>query len=146
MALNRSPFERALARGLDITRKTQGVEITYSRGSTVLTISKAIQGYSRKREIEVGDEEILVEYQQWHIAVADLAPLGLPQVGDNITRYSDADGITRTFSVQPLELGESHFDWADIGRTQFNIETRLAGPQAFEVINPTGFDLSGNEM
>ena len=144
--LNQSPFERALQTGLDATRYTHGVEIIYKRGDTSRTISKAIQGYSRKREIEVGDEEILVEYQQWHIAVADLAAFGRPQVGDKVVRYSGPDASFRSFSVEQLDLSESAYDWADIGRTHYLIETRLDGPDAFEIINPSGFDISGNEL
>ncbi len=146
MSINRSPFENALKAGLDATRYAHGVQITYKRGGLSRTISKAIQGYSRKREIEVGDEEILVEYQQWHIAVADLAAFGIPQVRDKITRYSDADGSTRTFTVEQLDLSESCFDWADIGRTHYLIQTRLDGDDAFEIINPSGFDLAGNPI
>jgi len=41
-------------------------------------------------------------------------------------------------------LGETEWDWSDNAKSQFVIHTRKDG--AYEVSQPTGFDLSGNEL
>lgn len=139
-----SPHERGIQIGLRVTRHSQGVPITYTRGATVLNIRRAVQGYTSKRSIEVGGEEQVVEFQQWLIAVEDLGSLGNPQAGDLIKRRI---GTTLyTFTCECMEQGTPMWDWSDVAKTQFMINTRKDGASAFEVTEPSGFDLSGNEL
>ena len=139
-----SPFERAISNGLQTTRYFMGVPIVYTRGGTSLTISRALQGTTHKRSIEVGETEQVVQFQQWHIGVLDLSPLGPPERGDLITRV--IDNVTHVFSVEAIALGETEWDWSDVAKTQYIINTRKSGDSAFEVSEPTGFDLSGNPL
>jgi hypothetical protein len=137
-----SPFERAIKTGLKVTRQTQGVPVTYRRNSTNIKIKHALQGRTDKQTIDVGGEEQVIETQDWYIAVEDIASLGNPQRGDLIIRK--LDGVTYTFSVECRMLGETEWDWSDNAKSQFVIHTRKDG--AYEVSQPTGFDLSGNEL
>jgi len=45
-----------------------------------------------------------------------------------------------------MDMGLSHWDWSDTGRTQYRIRTRADGATAYTVVKPNGFDLSGTEM
>lgn len=129
---------------LEHTRNMNASSITYTRGATTLTISKASQGQSVKRSIDVGGEEQVVETQEWMVGVSDLASLAPPQSGDLIART--INGTTHTFTVECLDMGESPWDFTDNGRTEYRIQTRKDGASAFEVSEPTGFDLQGNEL
>ena len=137
-----SLFERTVKLGLQLTRNVTGASVIYQRGATSLTISNAIQGYSSKQPIEVGGAEQVVEVQHWHIAVIDLAGLAPPQRGDLIIRYIDR--VPHIFSVETLNLGEVEWDWADNAKSTYDITTRRDG--AYDISEPTGFDLSGNEI
>ena len=140
----RSPHERALKAGLDATRRSHGVDVTYSRGASTLTVSRALQGDTFKTSIEVSGAEQVVETQQWLIGVADMGTLAPPQVGDLIKRT--IDGTEHVFSVEGLNPGVAPWDWSDTGKTQYEIQTRKDGAAAFEVTNPSGFDLAGEEI
>jgi hypothetical protein len=137
-----SPFERAIKTGLRVTRRTQGVAITYRRNSTNVKVRHALQGRTDKLTIDVGGDEQVVETQDWYIAVEDIASLGTPQRGDLIIRK--IDGVTYTFSVECPTIGEMEWDWSDTAKSQYIIRTRKDG--AYEVSQPTGFDISGNEL
>lgn len=139
-----SPFERALSTGLRVTRNAVGVPVTYLRGATSLTISNAVQGYTSKQSIDVGGTEQVVETIEWNIGVNELSALGPPESGDIITRV--VQGVSHVFSVECLSLGETAWDWSDPGRTQYKISSRKDGASAFEVSEPTGFDLAGGEL
>lgn len=139
-----SPFERAIKTGLKVTRQTQGVPITYRRNSTNVRIDRALQGRTDKQVIDVGGEEQVIQIQDWYIAVEDLSSLGTPQRGDLIIRK--IDGVTYTFSVECRLLGETEWDWSDTAKSQYVIHTRKDGSSSFEVSQPTGYDLSGNEL
>jgi hypothetical protein len=139
-----SLFENAVKVGLQVTREVFGIPITYTRGSTTLTISNALQGYTSKQSIEVGQAEQVVEVQNWYIAVSDLAGLAPPRRGDLITRYIGK--TPHIFSVETTDLGETEWDWVDTGKTQYTIKTRRDGAGAYEVSEPTGFDLAGDEI
>jgi hypothetical protein len=56
------------------------------------------------------------------------------------------DGTTHTYTVENMDMGLSHWDWSDTGRTQYRIRTRADGATAYTVVKPNGFDLSGTEM
>ena len=139
-----SPHERALNYGLSVTRNSFGVPVTYTRGATTLTISSALQGETLKGAIDVSGTEQIVELQDWLLAVSDLGSLWPPTPGDLITR--NIDGTDNTFTVEYRQAGESLWDWSDTGKTQVRLRTRKDGASAFEVSEPTGFDISGNEI
>jgi|32_taG_2_1085360.scaffolds.fasta_scaffold09129_2 hypothetical protein len=138
------PFERAVKVGLQVTRNAGGVPVTYSRGATTLSISSALQGRTNKTSIDVGGEEQVVEMQQWLIAVEDLRSLAPPQSGDLITR--NIGGTDYVFTVEAMTIGEVAWDWSDVAKSQYDITTRKDGSAAYEVSEPTGFDISGNEL
>lgn len=139
-----SPHERAVRTGLNTARRYGGVPVTYSRGATTLTVNNALQSTTVKANIEVGGEEQVVETQLWLIAVNDLASLGTPEVGDIIAR--NIQGTVYSFTVETLDFGDVAWDWTDTGKTQFAINTRKDGASAYEVSEPNGFDLQGNEL
>jgi len=141
---NRTPQEKQIESLLRVHRRNFGTEVVYSRGATDLTISSAIQGSTKKANIDVGDEEQVVETIEWLIGVEDLSPVGPPQFGDTITRI--IEGTSYVFKVTALYMGESPWDWSDRARSQYRINTRKDGANAFEVSEPTGFDLEGNEL
>ena len=88
-------------------------------------------------------QETVVELVDWLIDAAALT-IGIPAIGDIISR--DIDGTTYAYTVEQLEMGLSHWDWSDTGRTQYRIRTRKDGAAAFVVSTPNGFDISGNEI
>jgi len=96
-----------------------------------------------KLPIDVGGAEQVVEISDWLIRVSDLAGL-TPASGDIIVRV--IDGTTYTWSVETRELGETEWDWSDTARTTYRIRARKDGASAYEVSEPTGFDLAGNEL
>ena len=138
-----TPHERALKSGLAAARRLAGASVTYSRGATTLTISKAVEGTTRMGTLGHVGEEMVVELVDWMIDAAALT-MGPPQVGDTISR--NISGTVYTYTVENLEMGLSHWDWSDTGRTQYRIRTRKDGGTAYTVSTPNGFDISGNEM
>lgn len=144
MTSNYSFIDHAVKTALDHTRFMNRCTITYSRDATTLTLTNASQGHSQKGTIEVGGQEQVVEIQEWMIGVADLAALGQPQAGDIIVRT--IDGTSMTFTVECLQMGTPVWDYTDNTRSEFRIMARKDGASAFEVSEPTGFDLQGNEM
>ncbi len=93
----------------------------------------------------MGGTEQIVEMCDWLIPVSALSALNdTPDPADTIARV--IDGKTYTWTVEHRELGQSHWDWSDTSRTQYRIRTRKDGAAAYEVSNPTGFDISGNEI
>ena len=138
-----SPHERALKAGLAASRHCAGASVTYTRGATVLTISRAIEGTTRFGTMGHVGQETVVELVDWLINAAALT-IGEPAIGDIISR--SIDGTTYAYTVEQLEIGLSHWDWSDTGRTQYRIRTRKDGAAAFIVSTPNGFDISGNEI
>jgi hypothetical protein len=136
-------FETAISAGLTALRGIAGSPVTYTQGATTLTISNAVQGATMKLPIDVGGAEQVVEISDWLIRVSDLAGL-TPASGDIIVRV--IDGTTYTWSVETRELGETEWDWSDTARTTYRIRARKDGASAYEVSEPTGFDLAGNEL
>jgi len=137
--------ENALQAGMAALRTMSGVPVTYTSGATVLSISNAVQGDTRKGTIEVGGDEQVVEIADWLIAVKDFESLGsTPNEGDTIARV--ISGTTYTWTVEHRDMGETHWDWSDTSRTQYRIRTRKDGAGAYEISQPTGFDLGGNEL
>ena len=140
-----SAFETAIQAGMAAARLVAGASVTYSRSATSITVANAVQGETRKGVIDVGGTEQVVEMCDWLIEVSALAALGdTPDPEDTISRV--IDGTTYTWTVEHRELGQSHWDWSDTSRTQYRIRTRKDGAAAYEVINPSGFDISGNEI
>ena len=135
-----SSHERALSAGLSATRRAMGIPVTYTRGATTLTVSKAVQGDTFKAELD----GVIVEFQDWLISVADLSPLSAPEIGDLITR--NIDGTDYVFTLEHPSEGRPSWDWSDTGKTQYRIHTRKDGAAAFDVPQKNGFDLSGTEM
>jgi len=138
-----SHFETALQAGMNAIRTVAGAPITYAQGGFTLTISNAVQGRTLKTTIEVGEEEQIVEVADWLIEVVDLAGI-IPAAGDIITRV--IDGSTYVWTVETRGMGETEWDWSDTSRTTYRIRTRKDGASAYEVSNPTGYDLAGNEL
>ncbi len=124
-------------------RTVAGSSVTYTQGATTLTISNAVQAGTGKSNIDIGDTEQVVEVADWLIKVSDLAGL-VPASGDIIVRV--IDGTTYTWSVEAMDVGETEWDWADTSRTTYQIRSRKDGASAYEVSQPTGFDLAGDEL
>lgn len=120
-----------------------GSPVTYTQGATTLTISQAVQGNTLKSTIEVGSAEQVVEIADWLIRVTDMAAL-TPASGDIIVRV--IDGTTYTWTVEARDYGATEWDWSDTSRTTYRIRSRKDGESAYEVSEPTGFDLAGNEL
>ena len=139
-----TPLEKAVQASLTAVRRIHGAPVTYSRGATTLTISRAVQGRTGKVTIEVGGAEQVVEVADWIIKVTDLASLYPPENGDVIVRT--VEGATYTWTMEPMSIGETSWDWSDTSRTTVRIRSRKDGADAYEVSNPTGFDLAGNEL
>ena len=138
-------FDTAIQAGMATARQIAGSSVTYTRGATVITISDAVQGETRKGVIDVGGSEQVVEMCDWLIEVNALGSLAdTPDPADVIARV--IDGTTYTWTVEHREIGETHWDWSDNTRTQYRIRTRKDGTGAYEVSKPTGFDLAGNEL
>lgn len=138
-----SAHERALKVGMRASRHIAGASVTYTRASTSITISKAIQGELRYGTIGNAGAEVVVELVDWLIDATALT-LGDPAIGDTIARV--IDGTTHTYTVENMDMGLSHWDWSDTGRTQYRIRTRADGATAYTVVKPNGFDLSGTEI
>ena len=136
-------FEKGIQACLQGVRSVAGSPVTYAQDSTTLTIDKAVQGMTSKDTIDIGETEQVVEVADWLIKVTDLAGL-TPSAGDIITRV--IDGTTYTWTVEARELGETPWDWCDTSRTTYRIRSRKDGASAYEVSEPTGFDLAGNEL
>ena len=140
-----SVLEKAIQAGLTAARSVAGAVVTYARDSTSITVSKAVQGETRKGVIDIGGSEHIVEMCDWLIDVSSLSGLGdTPDPGDIIAR--DIGDVTYTWTVEHRELGQSHFDWTDTTRTQYRIRTRKDGADAYEINRRSGFDISGNEI
>tara|TARA_B100000519_G_C14187336_1_gene411405 strand:+ start:420 stop:857 length:438 start_codon:yes stop_codon:yes gene_type:complete len=137
-------LENAVKAGMNAVRRIHGAPITYSRDSTTLTVSRAIQGRTFKTTIDVGEKEQVVEAADFIIKVIDLGNLAPPQKGDIIVRT--VEGQTYTWTVETLSIGESPWDWSDTARTFYRIRTRKDGADAYEVSEPSGFDLAGDEL
>jgi len=138
-----SHFETAIKAGLTAIRAIAGSPVTYTQGATTLTIDQAVQASTQKLPIEVGGNEQVVEVADWLIKVTDMAGI-TPASGDIITRV--IDGSTYTWTVETRELGETEWDWSDTSRSTYRIRSRKDGASAYEVSEPTGFDLAGNEL
>lgn len=138
-----SPFELALRAGLRASRQVAGVSVTYVRGATTLTVSKAIPGDLRQEVLPQDGVEAVVEFTDWRIEAAALT-LGEPAIGDTIARV--IDGVTHAYTVESPGIGLKHWDWSDSSRSQYIIRTRKDGATAFDVTTPNGFDLSGGEI
>lgn len=138
-----SHMEKALQACMTAVRKVQGSPVTYAQGETTLTISNAVQGRTLKDTIDIGETEQVVEIADWLIKVTDLVNL-TPASGDIITRV--IDGTTYTWTVEARDLGETPWDWSDTSRTTYRIRSRKDGDSAYEVSEPTGFDLQGVEL
>lgn len=139
-----SAHERALKVGMEASRHIAGVSVTYARsGSSDVTIKRAIQGELRYGTIGNAGAESVVELVDWLIDATALT-LGDPAIGDTIARV--IDGTTHTYTVENMDMGLSHWDWSDTGRTQYRIRTRVDGASAYTVVKPNGFDLSGTEI
>jgi len=139
-----TPLEKAVQISLKAVRRVAGAPVTYSRDATTLTISQAVQGRTSKVNIDIGGAEQVVEAADWLIKVTDLSTLAPPEAGDIIVRT--VEGVTYTWTVETLEMGEVEWDWSDTARTAYRIHTRKDGASAYEVSEPTGFDLSGAEL
>ena len=139
-----TPLEKAVQVSLKAVRKVAGTPVTYSRGETTLTISQAVQGRTSKVNIDIGGAEQVIEAADWRIKVTDLSSLAPPEAGDLIVRT--VEGVTYTWTVETLDFGEVEWDWSDTARTAYRIHTRKDGVSAYEISNPTGFDLSGVEL
>ena len=138
-------LDAALKAGFSAARTIAGVSISYVRGATTLTVSHAVQGETIKGVIDVGGSEQVVELCDWLISVDALAALNdTPAPGDVITRT--IAGKSYVWTVEHRELGSTHWDWSDPARTQYRIRTRKDGAAAYEVSQPTGFDLAGVEV
>jgi hypothetical protein len=138
-----SHFETALQAAMTGIRTITGSPVTYTQGATTLTITNAVQGSTMKGTIDVGGAEQIVEMADWLIEVIDMAGL-TPASGDIIVRV--IDGTTYTWSVEARDMGETEWDWSDTSRTTYRIRSRKDGAAAYEVSEPTGFDLAGNEL
>lgn len=136
-----SAFERALTAGLALSRTVAGVSVTVTRGATSINLT-AVQGQTQKLVIDE-TSEATVDAVDWLIPVAAYT-LGNPAIGDIITRK--INGTTYTYTVESLQMGQQPWDWSDTGKTQYRIRSRKDGGSAFEVVQPNGFDISGNEM
>jgi hypothetical protein len=139
-----TPLEKAVQVSLKAVRKVAGAPVTYSRGETTLTISQAVQGRTSKVNIDIGGAEQVVEAADWLIKVTDLSSLAPPEAGDLIVRT--VEFVSYTWTVETLEMGEVEWDWSDTARTAYRIHTRKDGVSAYEISEPTGFDLSGAEL
>jgi len=139
-----TPLENAVIANLNAVRKVHGASVTYSRDSTSLTVSQAVQGSTGKTTIDVGGTEQVVEVADFIIKVSDLGDLAPPQNGDLIVRVIGDDSYTWT--VEPLSAGETAWDWSDTARTTYRIRTRKDGADAYEVSETSGFDLAGDEL
>lgn len=136
-----SAFERALTAGLALSRTVAGVSVTVTRGATSINLT-AVQGQTQKLVIDE-TSEATVDAVDWLIPVAAYT-LGSPAAGDIITRK--INGTTYTYTVESLQMGQQPWDWSDTGKTQYRIRSRKDGGSAFDVVQPNGFDISGNEM
>ena len=144
-----SVFEQAIRTGLSAIRSNAGSPITYMQTSTgvSITIDDAVQGRTRKDNISVGGAEQVVETADFLVKVERFEALGdtdIPEPGDLITRV--IDGVTYTWTVEARDFGETAWDWSDTSRDTYRIRTRKDGDGAYEVSQPSGFDLSGNEL
>ncbi len=137
-----SILESAITAGLALTRTAAGVSVTVSRGASTITVSNAIQGETQKAPLGA-DTEATVDFADWLIPVASYT-LGVPEIGDTITRT--VNGVAYTYTVESMDYGQSPWDWSDTAKTQYRIKTRKDGGNAFDVTQPNGFDVRGEEM
>lgn len=138
-----SPHELALRAGLRASRQFAGVAVTYSRDASSLSILKAIQGTTRYATLSHTGTEIVVELVDWLIDEVALT-LGTPEIGDTITRV--LDDASYVYTVEQPEMGLSHWDWSDTGRTQYRIRTRKTSPAPVIDSKPNGYDIRGEEI
>lgn len=95
-----------------------GATVTYARGATSLTVTAVVGRtvFSSNADggprVEFGDRDYLV-------AVADLAALVAPRIGDRIT---DAAGLV--FEVQEPNTGEPAWRYSDPDRTEFRVHCK----------------------
>jgi hypothetical protein len=137
-----SAFESALQAGMGAVRSVCGVEVTYARGATTLTLN-AVQTSTQFETLDGSGLAAVVEAVEWLIAADDLTT-GDPQIGDTITRT--IDGTSYTYTVEHPGQGVSLFEFSDTSRTQYRIRTREDGVTAYTITQPNGFDLSGTEI
>ena len=62
------------------------------------------------------------------------------------SRTRNIGGTDYVFTVEAMTIGEVAWDWSDVAKSQYDITTRKDGSAAYEVSEPTGFDISGNEL
>ena len=98
-------------------QRAAGVEVTYARGGTTLTVT-ALQGrtvFASQQEggprIEFGDRDYL-------IPATALTVLGDPQIGDRVT-----DG-GEVYEVLTPGTGEPSWRWSDPAHSTYRIHTK----------------------
>ena len=137
-------FEHAVGVTLEGIRSIAGDRIRYTHGNSggSYDINGAVQGDTQKGTIEVGGAETICELSEFLIRVDQFREL--PKQGDRIERTIGQ--TTHVWSVEARFTGEAVFDWSDYARTTIRVRCRKEGEKAFEVSNPSGFDLAGNEI
>ena len=132
--------ERALQASLKATSRVTGASVTYSRGATSLTITRAIPTDHRHTALSEGTEAA-VEVADWLIEASQLT-LGTPAVGDTIARV--IGGTTHTYSVECPSPGVLHYEISETYRGWFRVHTREDG--TYQDIEYNDFDISGDEV
>lgn len=116
-------FQDAIKGGLRSINTAAGVDITYIRGESSISI-KAVVGRSPQTTSEEGALVIDIDSRPYMVMVEDLViddAETVPMRGDQIQETIDGEDLL--FEVLPMP-GKQESQYSDAGRTQFRINTK----------------------
>jgi hypothetical protein len=117
-----SPFDNAIAAGLQAVNAVAGRTIRYVRGEQSVE-PKGWTGEYRERVVKEQGAQVTLRSRDYLVPVSALkfgSTQIIPQLGDLI--FETIGGTEKKFVVQELEDGKP-FRYADAGRTVFRIHT-----------------------